>query len=895
MKKILFITLTGAMALASCTHFDFEAAEQEAIKQNAEEVFGLIDPKQDWSNITSGSVTLTADANLKDISKVQILSESPYFNDNAVILAEADVKKGETVTLNYDAPKGTTRLIATCIDSKGNFFTKGFDIEEKEVSFAKRSNARTRGTGTRSDLGTFNASRVVIKSANALKSFNAGRTMYTDFGNAIGDAEMIKFANEKNIKNWAGTKWQDEVLWTPSSTNDLGSWSLVDGSIVRNTEEGLDDEEKAELNDIFKNFLKRDKQKNNLQAIRNSDIVTFFGNHMISNGQAAITLIPVQMASTEISMCDLYYYYYKDVPASMNETDYIKQLPKYKAISCSNALSAAGVSNGNEFFRAQEYLLPYYGDGTQKKAYSCTSDGKIYRMRNGQLKNNKSYYLTYIYKDTWKNNMKWSDKLDLLYDDNNANLANQLWQIFTTGDGKKLLYNVGTKKFLVWIGSYLPNYDYATVLTDYMPYVGERLYTFTSKGDAYNIWRDNDNTLALGTDLNQNNKMRVSTNKTASNGALIDWYFDEYTGNQSFETVQKIDLPDIPVGQASAVSAIIPQGYKVGFMLRKANTGSNIFEQSVLKEVKNGCVYGNGELNTEINVFPGHFGSSSSKYDMKTNDPRIAIFSANNKTYLAFEDGADSNYSDMIIEIGGSSTTKVVANTSSTPGSFTTEEVSGSPQEQEQLSGVYMFDTIGEDITSLSPQPFTMCFEDRLVQADYDMNDLVLRCIRDKDDKDIVHLSVIAVGAYDRLYIRGIEGELKNGTNLMSQEVHALFGKENAENDDRYINTKRDVETIYEYKTGSYKIGKNVTIPQFLTKIYIENETMGKSISVPETGQPPFALIIPGDFNYPYERTSIIDAYTEFKRWTASIYEYGKWLDFTEQGTTYTNPASGSK
>ena len=263
MKKVLFITLTGAMALASCTTFDFDGAEQEAIKQNAEEVFGLIDPKQDWSNITSGSVTLTADANLKDISKVQILNESPYFNDNAVILAEADVKKGETVTLNYDAPRGTTRLIATCIDSKGNFFTKGFDIEEKEVSFAKRSNARTRGAVTRSDLGTFNASRVVINSANAVKSFNAGRTMYTDFGNAIEDADMIKFANDKNFENWAGTKWQDDILWTPSSTNDLGSWSLVDGSIVRNIEEGLDDEEKAELNDIFTNFLKRDKQKNN--------------------------------------------------------------------------------------------------------------------------------------------------------------------------------------------------------------------------------------------------------------------------------------------------------------------------------------------------------------------------------------------------------------------------------------------------------------------------------------------------------------------------------------------------------------------------------------------------------------------------------------------------------
>ena len=893
MKKVLFITLTGAMALASCTHFDFEAAEQDAIKQNAEDVFGLIDPKQDWSNVTSGSVTLTADANLNNISKVQILNESPYFNENIVLLAEADVKKGETVTLNYDAPKGTTRLYAVCVDSKGNFFTKGFNVDEKEVSFAKRSKARTRGANTRSDLGTFNASRVIINSANAEKSFNAGRTMYTEFGNAIEDADMIKFARDKNFANWAGTKWQDEILWTPSSTNDLGAWTVADGSIVRNIEEGLDDEDKAELNDIFKKFLKRDNQKNNLGIIRNNEIVKFFGNHLISNGKAAITLIPVQMASTEISLCDIYYYYYKDVPSSMSEADYIKQLPKYKAIDCSYTQGASSVSNVSDFFKVHEYLLPYYGDGVQKKAYSCTSDGKLYRMRNGQQKKNNSYYLTYLYKDNMKSNMKYADKLELLYDDNNANLANQLWQIFTTGDGKKLLYNVGTKKFLVWIGSYLPNYDYATVLTDYMPFVMERLYTFTSKGDAWNIWRENDKAKALGTDLNVENKMRVSTDKKAGNGATIDWYFDEYQGDKSFEIIEEINLPDVPVGQASAVSAIIPEGYKVGFMLRKVSGGTNILEQNTLKEVKNGCVYGNGQLNTEINVFPGHFGTSTSKYGMEPDDPRIAVFSANNKTYLAFEDGSDSNYSDMIIEIGGSSVAKVVPSSSSTPESYTytTQDVNTSTQEEETLSGIYMFDTIGEDIESASPQPFTMCFEDRLIQADYDMNDLVLRCVRDKDDKDLVYLSVIAVGAYDRLYIRGIDAELKSGTNLMSQEVHALFGKENAENDDRYINTLSSQDATHEYKTGCYKIGKNMTIPQFLTKIYIENETMGKSVHVPLAGDPPYALIIPGDFDYPFERTSINYAYENFQGWATNIFQYNNWLYTPMEGKIYTNPA----
>ena len=55
--------------------------------------------------------------------------------------------------------------------------------------------------------------------------------------------------------------------------------------------------------------------------------------------------------------------------------------------------------------------------------------------------------------------------------------------------------------------------------------------------------------------------------------------------------------------------------------------------------------------NRIINNFPGHFGTAKSTYNMLDNDPRVAIFSANNKSYLTFEDGSDCNFSDLIIEI----------------------------------------------------------------------------------------------------------------------------------------------------------------------------------------------------------------------------------------------------
>ena len=77
MKRILILTVCGGLAFASCTDFDFSNDRTQQIKDNAEEIFGIIDPNQDWKMVTSGTVTVTADAPLTDVAKVQILSESP--------------------------------------------------------------------------------------------------------------------------------------------------------------------------------------------------------------------------------------------------------------------------------------------------------------------------------------------------------------------------------------------------------------------------------------------------------------------------------------------------------------------------------------------------------------------------------------------------------------------------------------------------------------------------------------------------------------------------------------------------------------------------------------------------------------------------------------------------
>ena len=53
-KRIFFIaTLVGMIAFTGCQRFDFDEARQEAIRQNAANIFGEIDP------LTPHSMTLS--------------------------------------------------------------------------------------------------------------------------------------------------------------------------------------------------------------------------------------------------------------------------------------------------------------------------------------------------------------------------------------------------------------------------------------------------------------------------------------------------------------------------------------------------------------------------------------------------------------------------------------------------------------------------------------------------------------------------------------------------------------------------------------------------------------------------------------------------------------------
>lgn len=885
MKKLFILTILGSLALSSCSDLDLDGAQAQQIKENAEEVFGIIDPNQDWSNVTSGTITVTANASLKNIAKVQILTESPFFNDQAKVLAEVEATKGQTVTLSYDAPRANSRLIAACVDNNGNYYIKGFYVGTEKISFKSSTTRAARSTRASSapDL-----SGVSLDYDNSFLSYNALRTL-------------------ANKNEWKGSNWENDRLWWV--TGSVSGWNMSNSAIYT-TATDFTDEERETLQDIFNSSLYRDDKngvggrRDNLSLIRQGNAVKFFSNHLVSNGRVPLTLCPVQMASTEAYMCDIYYYYYKadDVPAGTSETDYIKTLPKFKAIDLNDERNAfKAYSNKNvdardeSFHRLHEYLLPFYGkasDFVQQisslNSYGYTTNGKFYRISNYSGNSSKNipesnHYITS------------ADKLENLKDEYTDNIEYQLWQIFTNAsDNTVILYNVGSKKFLWWNnGDYVEFKDIAEKsLKNYTVYITDGAmnsidFNNITKQKVYILSAHRNNFIKALIDTGRALLFKGGTNISGSYKVAREWTIEEYnySGLESAINDFKLPLDYFPAGRIepphTAVSATIPDGYRIGFMIRKdkgETTGG-------VNNSMYGCMYGCGELNTEINTF-GQFKSAVEKYSMAVNDPRMATFTANGKTYLCFEEGSDTQYSDVILEIGGVSTTQV-KKALAEESDVANQETIIDDEEGEGESGVYMFDDVNEeDYTNM---PFTMCFEDRPYEADYDMNDVVLRCIRMAKNK--LQLSLIATGASDKVEIHGVPGEYSGGgTDLNGKEVHELFGMGDAEGEDRFINTKANEKYKITGIAGTYTVPETMTIPQFLSQIYIVNMSKGGEIHVPKAGQAPYALIIPDDFDYPNEGVSMKNAYEKFRNWANNASQYNEWLYWPEKEKIHENP-----
>jgi hypothetical protein len=222
---------------------------------------------------------------------------------------------------------------------------------------------------------------------------------------------------------------------------------------------------------------------------------------------------------------------------------------------------------------------------------------------------------------------------------------------------------------------------------------------------------------------------------------------------------------------------------------------------------------------------------------MKIDDPRVLMFSANNKTYLAFEEGCDCQYSDVIIEI--------------TQGTN---------------------EPITDPITTIEQECYTVCVEDRPI-ADYDMNDVILWAERVEGHKDQIKVTLVACGAYDELFLHGLNGKVLNE----NTEIHEIFGGKSG----TFINTNGKHE--YELKSEIFTVGTNTSIIEFLKDIYIYDKTIDHTIRFSVKGDDPHAIVVPCKFDYPTEKVNIKDAYPLFLNWAQNAKSDNGWYNTPKQ------------
>ena len=310
-----------------------------------------------------------------------------------------------------------------------------------------------------------------------------------------------------------------------------------------------------------------------------------------------------------------------------------------------------------------------------------------------------------------------------------------------------------------------------------------------------------------------------------------------------------LEAENYPTIGKQAVSTIIPKGYKVGFLNRKDFENKNNSQSS-----GSGCVYGDGRLNREVNHLKGHYlgAVSNSLYflthggnklwgntpeGMQWEDPRSVMFSVNDKTYMCFEDGADCNYCDV-------------------------------------SSGIDVLDETIEVFYTV----YTMCFEDREL-GDYDMNDVVIKAMRLPGNK--VLYSIEACGAHDELYIYNIGGTTINE----NAEVHALFGVKT----DTFVNTQENGERKDPVQE-IVDVDENFSFSNPDDLPYIENRTKNNTVKIAKNGEDPHGIVIPFDYKYPTEKTTISEANKQFLEWARdknSISSKG-WYRTGEENLIYT-------
>ena len=299
-----------AFILTGCMKHDFETNEsqQEKIRENAENIFGVIfDKNQNWCTTVSGTAAIT---NIPEgTQKIQLFVSITEDDGNTSLLKlnECDVNGQSAVELKYDAPSVNNGLF---------------------VSFISKDNYEMRALGK-----TVAATRALTRSAVSTYTLPTETPVLT--------TSIESYASER--------KWiVGEQLW------EMSGYTAQKISVP-----DYDDEYKAVFRQIIFSYFKNGRKYNNLPLVKESG---YYNEtvYPITTGDEPIIISPVYKNDggyQEVVNSDLYYYYFKDSEVGTDPVAYFESLPKFKAIPLADC-----IDNDDVIHKHTGYALIYWGD-----------------------------------------------------------------------------------------------------------------------------------------------------------------------------------------------------------------------------------------------------------------------------------------------------------------------------------------------------------------------------------------------------------------------------------------------------------------------------------------------------------------------------------------------------
>lgn len=319
MKKMICFSkgvavLALGLVVASCSKMDDvyrQLSEEEAVA-HAEEVLDMeIDPNKDWNMTRNGSMTITANAGI-NTTEVLILDAYPFGNADAKILGQAKANEGETVTIDYIAPKGLQAVYVACRNAKNDYRVRYATIDTEEVVFNAANKAPRRA-------------EVVAPSKTEIGySFNAQMSHAWQKYNSSG---IRHWSTEQNYAAWNKTTWNDKLYQINATVEETNMTA-------------------AQRNDIW-NVLKTKipEQTDNISKAQQT------GYSVTTKGEP-ITMTPIYRNSS--SGGKLGYYYYPT--GSKPTAEQIKSMDKYIVGEIGDR------SQGNGHVYPNTYHLVFFGE-----------------------------------------------------------------------------------------------------------------------------------------------------------------------------------------------------------------------------------------------------------------------------------------------------------------------------------------------------------------------------------------------------------------------------------------------------------------------------------------------------------------------------------------------------